>query len=311
MGGVRLWGDWGSSNLRVYRCDADGIVQGERNGPGVAQCDNFEATFFDVIGDWADEARSSTVFLSGMVGSTLGWHDAPYLACPATIPDLGRAVLRFEARGQRFAIVPGLRCTNIFGLPDVLRGEEMQLLGWADVHGAGMAQRTICLPGTHTKWAQVDGGRVTAFFTSLQGEIRAALLGQGLIGKTLGPDAAKAATDHAEFDRGVAAMVDPTLSIEHAVFSTRSRIVLGDLAVASGASYLTGLLIGAEVRDGRAAHRARGLSDNDFVLIATPLLTDLYARALAAFDCRSEVVDGAAMALRGMMTLAAQTEALA
>jgi 2-dehydro-3-deoxygalactonokinase len=308
---VRIWADWGSSHLRIYLCRRNGHTfetLEERRGPGVKDCADFEAAFFELASDWLNANGEAPVYLSGMIGSTLGWHDAGYAPCPANLESVVERTFRFEARGTRFTIAPGLSGTSIFGLPDVMRGEEMQIFGCIAANAPRSDTQLFCLPGTHTKWASVERSTIVSFFTSLQGEMRELLMTYGLIGKTLGVDADRHDLDMSAFDAGVATMADPTLHIEHAVFSTRSRIVLGDLAVSQGASWLSGILIGAEVRDAVTAFRTRGHDAENLTLVGTPVLNKLYARALAPLGIQPTVLDGGAMAIAGMMALADAVE---
>ncbi|NJM35069.1 MAG: 2-dehydro-3-deoxygalactonokinase, partial [Rhodomicrobium sp.] len=170
----------------------------------------------------------------------------------------------FTARGARIFIAPGLSCTNPFGMPDVMRGEEVQILGALTQSGTDAG--VFCLPGTHAKWVIAEGGAVTNFFTSMQGELYDLLARRSILADSLPP--AEGVFGHA-FDEAVAVMRDhPALSLSHALFSIRSRRLIGGLAAPDAHAALSGLLIGADVRD---APRV------DAQLLAEPAMSDLEA----------------------------------
>ena len=92
-----------------------------------------------------------------MVGSSFGWVEAPYVACPARArADRGKACVAM--RDGRVHIVPGLSCRNRLDAPDVLRGEETQILGALAGDSGARRGTLLCLPGTHTKWVLLEDG---------------------------------------------------------------------------------------------------------------------------------------------------------
>ena len=118
----------------------------------------FEEELLRQVGDWiADGERR--VLMSGMIGSRQGWLEAPYVACPAGAAEIAAALVVVPFEGADLRVVPGLTCTDAGGTPEVMRGEETQIVGVLDeMDGAALA----CLPGSHSKWAQVADGRITA-----------------------------------------------------------------------------------------------------------------------------------------------------
>lgn len=303
-------GDWGSTAMRLHLCAREGDqvrVLDSVAGPGVKFCGDFEQAFFDAAGGWLAAHSAMPVVLAGMIGSNLGWADCPYAACPTGAAALLPRLHRLTARGIEIAIAPGLRCTNIFGLPDVMRGEEVQLFGLLDLLGNPEARMLVCLPGTHAKWAIVEQGAVQSFFTSMQGEMFEVLLAHSLVGRGL-PDAAASAAitpDAPAFGDGVARMLaDPTLAAELAVFSARSRVVTGDLPAAEARAFLSGLLIAAEVRDAIAAHRRRGIAVDAVTLVGAEALMPLYAAPIAAMGLAARQVPAREASIRGLAALA-------
>lgn len=275
-------------------------------GPGAKDVVDHETAFFAAIQPWIAAHGPMPAILAGMIGSTIGWREMPYAQCPASAAKLEATLDWFEARGLPVAIAPGLACTNPFGLPDVMRGEEAQLFGWLARVADDGAERVLCLPGTHAKWVRARGRQVVDFFTSMQGELHALLLSHSLLGRSLArPHDPAMPVDDREFDRGVALIADdPTLSIEHAIFSLRSRILAKDLASDSAASYLSGILIGAEIRDGWRALLARGHGGESLVLIGTEMLVTLHARACARLGIEAVAAVDHDLAITGLTRLA-------
>ncbi|HKX65197.1 MAG TPA: 2-dehydro-3-deoxygalactonokinase, partial [Rhizomicrobium sp.] len=168
---VFIAGDWGTSRLRLYLCDAGGnvLARGEGEGASVPDC---AARFAAAVAPWDKAHGILPAILSGMVGSTIGWREVPYLKCPARPSAIAAAALRFDARDRGIAILPGLTCRGKTGAPDVMRGEETQILGALRLHAnLTKGRHLFCLPGTHAKWVSVIDGAVTQFQTALSGEL--------------------------------------------------------------------------------------------------------------------------------------------
>ena len=248
--GVFIAGDWGTSSLRLYRCEygAEGPAKilEIRTGPGVERVETgFEETFFELAAGWLSGTEAPPVILSGMVGSTLGWQEAPYQSCPLSLDAIATCVRRFQARGTEFSIIAGVRCQNPLGEPDLMRGEELQLLGWAESGAAGPeAGGLVALPGTHNKWVSLQSGRIETFLTAMSGELYALLLKHSVLIADRSQE-----TFHADsFRAGVERSRQPGgLQLLHTLFATRARQITGSLSSGDADSYLSGLITGADV----------------------------------------------------------------
>lgn len=296
---VFIAGDWGTSNLRLYLLapgrGASRILD-VRNGPGAsALAGDFEDTFFALVDDWIGNHGNVPVVLSGMVGSTIGWHEAPYLRCPASARDIADGRLAFSARNLEFSIVAGLCTDNPLGTPDVMRGEELQLLGWLQT-GDSNETGLVALPGTHNKWVLYRNGRVDTFLTALTGELYATLEKHSIL--VAAGD--KSNFDAGAFEEGVAAAHGlGDASLVHALFATRSRQVLGTLPAASAPSYLSGLCIGADVSGAMALFRQICTDITTVTLIGESRLMDYYRLALQHIDISALQFDAQQAAVAG------------
>ncbi len=278
--------DWGTSSFRAYRMSRDGTILEKREAAlGILSVapGTFPQVLAAQIGGWDD----ATVMMSGMVGSRQGWLEAPYVQCPAGAKSLAAHIAPVAWLGRRAWIVPGLSCVDEAGVPDVMRGEETQLLGVLDGLGDDCL---VCLPGTHSKWVRIRGARIASFRTYFTGELFAVLKAHSLLGRMMEEDSG----DERAFADGVDRSADEGGLLNH-LFGVRTRGLFGELGGAQAASYLSGLLIGHELRsapDGERIH-----------FLGAPALVERYARAAALLGKESTLLDPEA-APRGLFMLA-------
>jgi 2-dehydro-3-deoxygalactonokinase len=292
---VLLAVDWGTTNCRAWTVDASGAPLSHQSFLwGVAKLERGEAArrFIQDVRPALD-ADALPALLTGMIGSTLGWIEAPYADCPAGAEEIARALVSPQAKGPPVRIVPGLRCVGVTGAADVMRGEETQIVGW--LQGDPARRRgvhIVCHPGTHAKWARVVEGRIERFVTLMTGELFDVLGAHSVLkfGTAVENDAA--------FDAGVAAAGDGG-ALAARLFSARGRVVGGGGAdPASAKSYLSGLLIGADVA---AAPDLIGLEPGQPVaLVGDERLCALYGRALEARGKAFTVHSGEEAVLAGL-----------
>ena len=316
-------GDWGTTHLRLYLFQHHHgqplTILASQMGPGVAQLksqvesqveSNFEQVFFDLAGHWLDKHGPMPVILSGMVGSNIGWHAAPYIDCPASAKQIVAGRTAFNARGIEFSIISGLRTTNPLGTPDLMRGEELQLLGWMGAvdgpENTLKSAQLVVLPGTHNKWALVRGGKIETFVTALTGELYSLLQNHSVL---------IANTESADFSDDIfmqGVKLATTLEsgqLLQALFATRSRQVLGELSELHASSYLSGLLIGSDVVGSLALMEKKIVGKqivdkqiaaiSSIVLIGDSALSRCYQLALESVGIKAELRDATEIAVSG------------
>jgi 2-dehydro-3-deoxygalactonokinase len=261
--------DWGTSSLRGALLDEAGKVLEEKNAPlGILNVPggDFAGTFGSLFSEWM-KPPGSLCLISGMAGSRQGWQEAPYAPCPAGLCDLARRLHWIEP--GRIAIVPGLSVEQ-GGVPDVMRGEEVQIFGALRL--TGLTDGLFVLPGTHNKWATVRKGRVTGFRTYMTGEIYGLLGRHSILSRTTDVNAP---LDEAAFGQGLKRAGNGE-GLLHNLFGIRALALFERLSPAASASYLSGLLIGEELR-------VQPLRDvPEIALIGAPALTKRYALALSS-----------------------------
>jgi 2-dehydro-3-deoxygalactonokinase len=307
--------DWGTSCLRASLCSQNNNgfqLISTVQGPGVKSTQALEETFFSLVGAWLEEHGRLPALLCGTIGSNIGWVNTPYVECPAVPGKIGDSLTRFEARGCKIAIVPGLTCRNPLGMPDILRGEETQLLGWLlQLPPHEPAPRLVCLPGTHTKWALIKNDRVEVFLTGMQGELFDILKRHSmLLPKTtdaLPASQAAAALDPEHkrlFAEGIKLSLNTTqANLIHTLFAVRSRVVRENLSASQAQEFLSGQTIGADVKGAIDTFRALVNINAGVTLIGTPELNARYAIALDAIGVACSTVDGAEASLAGLYAL--------
>lgn len=269
--------DWGTTNRRAYRLDGRGkCVDQFEDSSGVLAVE--AGGFPAAAGAIRERLGNLPLLLAGMVGSTRGWVEAPYVPCPAGLDDLATRLCWIEP--QRTAIVPGLSTISA-GHHDVMRGEEIQLFGAiaaALIPPSGL----VCHPGTHNKWIVVEQGRITGFQTVMTGELFNLLRSQGILAEFLSDEVVPGASFRDGVRRG---LERPVLTAD--LFSVRARVLLGSLAREDASDYISGLLVGLDLSVG--LELAQG---SDFVVMGRPELTRLYAGAAAEAGHACAVVDG-------------------
>jgi 2-dehydro-3-deoxygalactonokinase len=282
--------DWGTTSLRAYLLDAEGRVVETRRTPRGIQAlpapgrEGFERAFAEVAGDWLKSRPDLPVAAGGMVGSAQGWIEAPYVRCPADVAALASHGVRVASGlGQEVVVAPGVVLDDPDGPPDVIRGEEIQIAGaLAAEPGRGLSASFV-LPGSHSKWVQVEKGRIIRFSTYMTGEIFAALVNHSILGRLMTePGVADPEAVQAAFEAGFdAALKSGPGDWLNQLFATRTLGLTGRLDRRLLKDWLSGLLIGHELLSGRAKAAAILRSPSPLFLIGEEALCRRYEAAFA------------------------------
>lgn len=288
--------DWGTSNLRAWGIAADGSVAFEKTSPkgmGKLTREEFPAALSELL-EGIPPARNSQldVLICGMAGARQGWMEAPYLEAPADLRGLSEGAVRPAMPNSHLApaILPGV-CQKA-GADNVMRGEETQLLGLAALSPGfnGM----VCMPGTHSKWAQLSGTRIERFSTAMTGELFEVLRTHSVLRHSLAGDLD--GSGRAEgFDLGAAAGFEHPEQLLGTLFQVRASSLLSGRQPDWCAGYLSGLLIGTEIGSNRHLIGSQAVP-----LIGSPALCTLYARVLDMAGARGEPWDATEIVLAGL-----------
>ncbi len=275
--------DWGTTNRRAYLMADDGkMLDAVRDDRGVLAV--APGAYPAELAALRTRLGDLPAIAAGMVGSTRGWHEAPYVPAPADAAALATAAPTLA--DQRFKIVPGVSLLTE-GRADVMRGEEVQVFG-AIAAGLAPADALFGQPGTHNKWVRTEAGRISGFATAMTGELFALIRDHGILAGMLDGEV----TDGSAFRDGIhrgAGATDLTV----ALFEVRASVLLGRRAAADAAAFASGILIGADVG-------SQGVAGTTVHLLADGRLADLYTAAIEGLGGQSVRVDSHAAFLAGI-----------
>lgn len=298
MSDLVVFGDWGTSRLRLSLFDGDTKLA-ETDGPGIGALSTSPAdTLLTALAPWRAQHALKRVILCGMAGSRSGVVEAPYAECPADATAWQAQAAELALDGLDIRVAPGLAGVAPSGAPDVMRGEETQIFGALALRPElAQGEHWFVLPGTHSKWACVREGRVLGFQTFLTGELFALLTERSSL--LMGADRAENLADSAQgFDEGLArAREERPIG---ALFEARSAQLRASRSGAWAQGYLSGLLVGSEV-----AEAVRGAGARAVTVIGAASLAERYGAALAAASVTSQALSGEACVLAGLRLFAA------
>lgn len=286
--------DWGTSNLRAWQIGAGGDVVASFSSPqgmGKLTPAEFPAVLEDLLAPVPGDAVD--VLICGMAGARQGWKEAPYLDAPADLSHLVRsAVIPPMTSGRLLPrILPGV-CLREPGAEDVMRGEETQLLGLSALQSGFSG--LVVMPGTHSKWALLDGRVLTRFSSAMTGEIFEVLKTHSVLRHSLGGDLA--GPDRTQgFDAGLSLGLDRPERLTATLFKVRAGALLNGRSPAYSAGFLSGLLIGAEIGGQRD-----WIGTAEVPLIGSTALCALYVTAFERIGARARIVDATDATLAGL-----------
>ncbi len=285
--------DWGTSNLRAWSMDADKILTHAEStkGMGKLKPEEFEAALLELVSPWL--VTRTLILACGMVGARQGWLEAKYRSVPCTPTDpAGLTLVATHDPRLDVRIAPGLSQDRP---ADVMRGEETQLAGALALHPD--FDGVFCLPGTHSKWAQVSAGEVVSFQTYMTGELFALLSTGSVLRHSLNVEG----WDDGAFDEGLSDALSRPDRIAARLFSLRAEGLLHGLTAPQARSRLSGLLIGIELAGAKPYWLGQEVK-----LIGAEALAASYARALSHQGLKTDRLDATACTLAGLSALHAK-----
>jgi 2-dehydro-3-deoxygalactonokinase len=286
--------DWGTTRLRAWRMEGATPVADAASDDGMGGLEpaGFEPALMRLVSPWLGD-RPVDVVACGMVGARQGWVEAAYapvpcppLAMPFTSPPVTDPRLRVH-------IVPGLRQD---APADVMRGEETQIAGHRALNPGW--DGVLCLPGSHTKWAEVSAGEVVSFRTFMSGEIFAAVRGHTVLRHTLGDG-----WDDGAFAEALSDAMSRPEALAQRMFSLRAEALLHGLDPGAATARLSGLLIGIELAAARPYWLGR-----EVAVIGDATLAGRYRTALTAQGVEATVAPADRTTLAGLAAARAMLE---
>lgn len=290
--------DWGTTSFRLWLLSRSGAVLAERRsaeGMTTAMRTGFPDVLqahLDAIGAPAD----LPVLVCGMAGARQGWVEAGYIDVPASLSAVLDGAVRVPGQARDVRILPGLAQRDK-AAPDVMRGEETQLLG--ALSSGDDTEKLVCMPGTHSKWVTVKDGGVTRFATFMTGELFEAISKQTILSHAV----AEAETFTGAHEAFTAAVRDiyahPELATNR-LFTLRSGQLLHGLTATDAKARLSGIMIGLEI----AGAHSQAKRQTPVVLIGSGALGALYEGAFTALEINYTVIDADEAVRRGLLAAA-------
>lgn len=296
--------DWGTTSLRAHVLGPGGkVLDRKESNLGILADheDGFEGTFVRMVSDWLGRDPGLPVIASGMITSRNGWVETPYVPVPGGLADLAASLVPFDLdAGLKIHFVCGMDRDPVDGTPDIMRGEETQIVGC--LAHSGDDNGLFVMPGTHSKWVQVQDGKLKRFDSYMTGEVYAVLKGHSILGRLMEPGGGGLTSG---FEQGVLARLGSGASLLRHIFSARTMVLYDRLSPEMTADYLSGLLIGEEVRAAAEDFRLSDRDGTEISIVGSGELTERYALALrlAGLLAISAPKDSAAM---GQYAIAAQ-----
>ncbi|PST23629.1 2-dehydro-3-deoxygalactonokinase [Rhizobium sp. JAB6] len=290
--------DWGTSSFRLWLIGEDGRVIAERrSGEGMTTA--AQTGFASVLQahlDAVSAPETVPVIVCGMAGARQGWVEAGYIDTPTSLAAILAAAASVPGQSRDIRILPGL-AQRSQQVPDVMRGEETQLLGAIPADAKG--EQLVCMPGTHSKWVRVVDGRVTGFSTFMTGELFDVITRHSILSHAVA-GAADMTADTKAFEAALKAALDKPALLTHLLFTARSGQLLNGLTAAGAQALISGTLIGAEI----AGARASAGQNAAITLIASGRLQALYEEAFRALSLTYKTIDADAAVRRGLSAAA-------
>ncbi|NRA19753.1 MAG: 2-dehydro-3-deoxygalactonokinase [Oceanospirillaceae bacterium] len=280
--------DWGTTHLRTWHMNSAGDILSNRcsdQGMNSLLPDQFEAALLSLISPWLADNHSTQVLACGMVGSRQGWLEASYNSTPcAPISQLTQVPVT-DVRIEVY-ICPGVKQLTP---ADVMRGEETQIAGLLasddNFNGA------VCLPGTHSKWAQINDGKISSFQTFLTGELYALLAQKSVLRHSVDCDE----WDDQVFELTILECITRPDRVTAELFSIRAQTLIADLSAGAANARLSGLLIGIELTGAKVFTHKGGVA-----LVGEDKLCQLYAKALKILGATATIHSSEQMTLKGL-----------
>jgi 2-dehydro-3-deoxygalactonokinase len=242
------------------------------------------------------DLNNITVLMSGMASSSIGMQEIPYANLPFAMD--GSDVLVKHHEADSYFLHDIMLFSGVRSDKDVMRGEETQLIGLAGMIDLSTgADAIFILPGTHSKHLYIKNGVLVDFKTYMTGEVFNVMASHSILkdSLTVSSDSRYTASEWAAFEEGV--QESEHSDILNALFTVRTRQLFDLLDKRQNAMYLSGILVGAELR------QLKRESGWQLVLCCGQNLHAIYQKALETLHLAensiimpSQMIDNAASA---------------
>ena len=297
--------DWGTSNLRLWAVADNGDVQvrlqSDKGMSALCGAAEFEAHLLQLASPYLDPDGQTDVVICGMAGARQGWQEAGYASLPY---DVSQALSYIAPQTSDRRIQPYILSGVQQESPaDVMRGEETQIAGFLASHPEYTG--TLCLPGTHTKWAQISSGLITGFSSFMTGELFALISRHSILKHDMPAQRTQQSWPDRDFLKAVKTGSEQPETVAHNLFRIRATSLVTGRSDCDAEASLSGYLIGAELKAASAYWQNKQV----YLLGAEPL-TSHYQNALASmggdascYDAETATFDGLCQAYQALRSM--------
>ena len=286
---MNLWValDWGTSNFRAYLMDNNNVIDQVSTQEGMKFIDQneFEKILIKNIDAWNNKFDIKVIIASGMVGAKQGWIEVPYINSPCDIRNVNFKTFKI-LDDANIHILSGV---SQFNPSDVMRGEETQIAGFllnnVDFNGS------ICLPGTHSKWVNMNSYNIQEFTTFLTGELYEIVKKYSILNHSLNTTE----LDDEIVKSSAKLVIENPSFISNKLFEIRADNLLKNSNQTSNNSKLVGYLLGIELSGSRTYWE-----DKDLVIIGSSNLNKYYELILNGRSNSIRLFNSSDMALNGL-----------
>ncbi len=281
--------DWGTTHMRAWAIDEEAKILAyseSKEGMKDLQQNEFEPVLLRLIENWIDSEKVTPIMACGMVGAKQGWVETPYQKTPCVPIDKNQLTVAYTKDNRiKVNLVPGV----MQHIPaDIMRGEETQIAGFIKKNPS--FNGVVCLPGTHTKWVNIEDGKIVNFKTFMTGELFGVISNNTLIRHSISIEG----WIQDSFEKGVLKGFKNPSSIAADLFSLRSESIVNNLDRDATRSLLSGLLLGVELNGAQEYWK-----EQDVTIIGLELLSNNYQKGIKllggnchAFDLETATLEG-------------------
>jgi 2-dehydro-3-deoxygalactonokinase len=288
--------DWGTSffRLRVAEIPRLAIIAEENSDFGIAKVfelwkqsgkakETHLSFYLDIIQQHIKilekkiniSLNEVPLIISGMASSSIGMIELPYKDFPFSADGSDLITKIIEADGtftHKTIIISGAKTND-----DAMRGEETILIGCFNDDFSAKEERVFVFPGTHSKHIEVKNGKAVTVKTYMTGEFFELLSQKSILSLSVEEGKGLEYEENKQsFKKGALDSIKQNLL--HSCFLVRTNQLFGKLAKQQNYYYLSGLLIGNEMKE---------LMNNGYsniTLVSNEILSPYYEIAFNALN---------------------------